>query len=269
MTIPDITQGFHDWHEAIDLYRPIHEKEGLEAAELDLNANGVAALKEAISSRSGPFPLLEGINLWPSDPPNFKKIYEDYIEQLLHVGTAVLRAMGYALELKDPETFVKHTRESFWVMRVIGYPPLDPSVATQGGVSCGEHSDYGCLTLLLQDETKNALMVRDRSGKEEWIPANPIDGAYVVNVGDMVERWTGGLVKSTKHRVVHTGGNYRVSVPFFMEPDKDCLVKPLEECIARLKKDGKQVDDDPGIVYWDHLVGKVGGNFYGSTKANS
>ena len=263
----DVTQGSRDWHEGLDWYRPIHDAEGLEAAELFLGNDGIAVANTKHSSRPSPFSLLHGINLWPSCPSGFRAIYEDYVTQVLAVGTLVLRAMGHALDLNDPEFFVRHTRESFWVMRAIGYPPLDSELASQGGVSCGEHSDYGCLTLLLQDETKGALMVKGQGDMEgEWIIANPVEGAYVVNVGDMVELWTGGLVKSTKHRVIHTGANYRVSVPFFMEPDRDCLVKPLGECIERLHKVGAQVTADKEITYWNHLVSKVGGNFYANEK---
>lgn len=86
-------------------------------------------------------------------------------------------------------------------------------------MSCGEHSDYGCVTLLLADDTRGALQVRGKDGG--WIAADPVRGMYVVNIGDMLELWTGGRWRSTRHRVVHGGGGYRVSVPFFWEPDWD------------------------------------------------
>lgn len=101
-------------------------------------------------------------------------------------------------------------------MRIIGYPPLSSSPEKEG-ISCGEHTDYGCVTLLLADNTHGALQVQDKYGG--WINADPLEGAYVVNIGDMLERWTNGLWKSTRHRVIHGGANYRVSIPFFFEPD--------------------------------------------------
>ena len=118
------------------------------------------------------------------------------------------------------------------------------------------------MTLLLADDTKGALQVshQQQDGTQEWISADPIEGAYVVNVGDMVSLWTNDLVKSTLHRVVHTGQNYRVSVPFFLEPDRDAVVEPLDECVQRsggIPKGNK-------IRYGDHLAAKVGGNFYSS-----
>ncbi|KAF8458216.1 hypothetical protein BDZ91DRAFT_743282 [Kalaharituber pfeilii] len=129
----------------------------------------------------------------------------------------MMRAMSLALHPFPPreDLFVPYLQAPFWVMRIIGYPPLANSEHV--GVSCGEHSDYGCTTFLLADDTKGALQVRAKDGS--WLGADPIEGAYVVNIGDMVEAWTNGLWKSTRHRVVHKGNGYRVSVPFFFEPD--------------------------------------------------
>jgi len=117
---------------------------------------------------------------------------------------------------------------------------------------------YGCLTLLLADPTPHALQVHS-STPSSWLNADPIPGAFVVNIGDMMERWTNGLWKSTLHRVVHTGEGFRVSVPFFLEPDFEARVRPLAECVA--KTGGGEGYKE--VVYGEHLVGKVGGNFYG------
>lgn len=180
--------------------------------------------------------------------------------------------MGEAIGSPDPDVFVKATADSFWVMRAIGYPPLLPGGL---GVSCGEHTgilyspksldtremltglDYGCTTFLLADDTTNALQVLSKTG--EWLTANPIPHAFVVNIGDMIEVWTNGLWKSTVHRVIHTGAQYRVSVPFFLEPGFETFVEPLECCIERSGGASRY----EGVVYGEHLVGKVSGNFYG------
>jgi len=236
----NVTRGRKDWHEAIDFYR-----------EWD---DGGAAPSDGI---------LAGGNLWPENPKELRDVYLGYIDEVKRVGTAVVRAMGLALGLKDEEVFVNSTRNSFWVMRMIGYPGLTLSSSNRDEdlehYSCGEHTDYGCLTLLLADSTPNALQVHP-AGSEEgtWITANPIPGAFVVNIGDMMERWTNGLWKSTRHRVIHKGENFRVSVPFFFEPDWDTRVKPLEECVAR--SGGNSIADE--VMYGDHLLGKVRGNFY-------
>ncbi|MCJ1444517.1 MAG: hypothetical protein MMC23_005019 [Stictis urceolatum] len=260
----NVSAGHRDWHEAIDWYRPFetHEKSGP-----DHPANGST---NGSHEKGPPYALLEGPNLWPGEPADFKAVYEEYVQSCKALGKSVLRAMGYALRLKDPESFAHAVEDSFWVMRAIGYPPLDEGLAKTGGVSCGEHSDYGCLTLLLDDGTPDALQVflrEEGEGEGEWVSVQPVEGALVVNVGDMVEMWTGGQVRSTKHRVVHTGKGFRVSVPFFLEPGRDVVVRCLDEFKEGLEERLERGEVGPEMTkevrYWDHLVGKIGGNFYG------
>ena len=171
-------------------------------------------------------------------------------------------------------------------MRMINYPPLPPAPAglarptntssTTGGdaadsdlsqFSCGAHTDYGCVTLLLTDPTPGALQVQLKDGT--WLPADPIPGAFVVNIGDMIERWTNGLWKSTMHRVIHRGdggenGKGRVSVPFFFEPNFDAVVRPLEDCVRR----SGQSSMHGGSTYGEHLLTKVFSNFYYSKRTD-
>jgi len=123
------------------------------------------------------------------------------------------------------------------------------------GISCGEHTDYGCLTILNQDSTRCALQVLRKDG--EWVYANPIPGAFVVNIGDMIETWTNGLYKATLHRVINTMKNYRVSVPFFFEPNFDATVAPLPSCCSP-----DNPPKYPSVMYGDHLLSKVNSNFY-------
>ncbi|KAF2670249.1 Clavaminate synthase-like protein [Microthyrium microscopicum] len=230
----NVTLGKRDAHEAVDFYREWDES------------------NSSLRPKDG---TLGGKNLWPEQPADLKAEMNKYVEEVLKVGSVLVEAMGRALGLDGDEAneLVRCTDKSFWVMRMIGYPPLEDCAE---GVSCGEHTDYGCVTLLLADETPNALQVLTRSG--EWIYANPIPGAYVVNIGDMIERWTNGLWKSTLHRVIHTGSNYRVSVPFFFEPNFNARIRPLKKCIE--KTGGKEIGDE--VVYGDHLIGKIKGNFY-------
>ncbi|MCJ1316410.1 hypothetical protein MMC15_001731 [Xylographa vitiligo] len=288
----NLTAGKRDAHEAIDWYRPVlpAEAAGLTGKELTflriygdyglarLRRHGGAdgpllddagrplVLGENARGRTPPFALLRGVNLWPDRPAEFRDVYAAYVREMLRLGEGVLRAMGWALGLRERDFFVGMSRESFWVMRAIGYPPLPAGgggtgAEGEGGVSCGEHTDYGCLTLLLADETRGALQVQARGG-EGWIVADPVEGTLVVNIGDMMERWTNGLWQSTRHRVVHRREGFRVSVPFFVEPDFDARVRPLEECV---EKSGG-VERWGEVVYGEHLLGKVGGNFYEGEK---
>ncbi|KAF1956899.1 Clavaminate synthase-like protein [Byssothecium circinans] len=252
----NVTAGKRDMHEAIDLYR-----------EWD------HAQKETGDGGPGTFKTLQGPNLWPEEPKKLNEVYLHYITQLQHVGEALVRAMGQALDLpapdstaanspgtEDSEIFVRNTDRSFWVMRLIGYPKLDTPIdtsASDSSFSCGEHSDYGCVTLLLADSTPGALQALHKDGKT-WINADPIPGHFVVNIGDMIERWTHGLWKSTRHRVIHRGEGYRVSVPFFYEPNFEAVVRPLGKCVERSGGGVKGRE----VVYGEHLMGKVVGNFY-------
>ena len=250
----NVTEGKKDFHEAIDWYRPV--KPGEPHASVTGNSNDTATANGSIADRKPPYDLLQGLNAWPTSPPNFRSIYEEYIDKMLELGTAVIRAMGMALGNGMEETLVQNTRESWWVMRAIGYPPLpeDRSIndaENEGGVSCGAHSDYGCVTLLLSDDTKGALQawVEDGAGKDEgrWINIDPMEGAVVVNIGDMLARWSGGRWKATRHRVVHRGEGYRVSVPFFFEPDWHAKVP------------GESGEGE--VVYGEYLREKVWNNF--------
>ena len=232
----NVTQGRRDWHEGLDLYREWDEP------------------------GSPPYETLKGRNLWPKTPAELQGTYEAYIADLLALSTAVVRAMGYALDPDDPDVFVKQTRKAFWCVRIIGYPPLPLSGSTDvngddTGISCGEHTDYGCVTFLLADSTTGALQVQDRSGS--WIDADPRPGAFVVNIGDMMERWTNGLWKSTRHRVIHRGQNWRFSVPFFFEPDWEARIRPLKSCLERTG--GEERYDE--VLYGEFLKRKIEGNF--------
>ena len=197
----NVTLGKRDWQEALDLY-----------CEDDGTENGGPG-------QAPPYELLKGRNLWPQRPEQLKGTYQEYVERMLQLGKAVVTAMGAALDVGDEEIFARHTLKSYWGMRLIGYSPIpdSPQANLDDGVSCGEHTDYGCVTLLLTDSVKGALQVKTTSNA--WIDADPVPGAFVVNIGDMMERWTNGLWKSTTHRVVHRGDAFRVSVPFFYEPD--------------------------------------------------
>lgn len=278
----NVTEGRRDWHEGVDWYRPVS---GGEEGQEEGAGDGTDGTEGEEGKKGPPYDWLQGPNLWPTHPPSFRAVYEEYVQRMLELSTAVVRAMGVALQLNDPEFFVRQTRRSFWVMRAIGYPPLPPSPSpspspsrdsamasvsptpdidtdtttpthtNEGGISCGAHTDYGCLTLLLADPTPGALQVQTKSGA--WIAADPVPGAFVVNIGDMMERWTNGVWRSTRHRVVHWGEGYRVSVPFFFEPDFEARVKPLEECVVA--SGGERRFGEVG--YGEFLLGKVRGNF--------
>jgi isopenicillin N synthase-like dioxygenase len=128
----NITNGIRDWHEAVDYY-----------AEWDV-------IRTTEGTKDG---FLRGEQIWPEYPPELRRVYEEYIELVKDVGSRIVKAMGEALGLEGDERdlFVEKTRESFWVMRMIGYPPLEAEYG--GGVSCGEHTGKFSLIRILKHES--------------------------------------------------------------------------------------------------------------------
>ncbi|KAJ3329489.1 hypothetical protein HDU76_007804 [Blyttiomyces sp. JEL0837] len=232
----NVTKYKKDWHEAIDLYAEVTEN------------HPIHKLSDS--------KCLKGSNLYPEHPTAFKETTLSYVTKCLEIGKATMSAM--ALGLKLSETFFDTlNNDSFWVMRIIGYPPLPQNEVKNDevGMSCGEHTDYGCLTILNQDETTGALQVLTKSG--EWINADPVPGAFVINIGDMVNVWTNDIYSSTLHRVIHKKDGYRVSIPFFYEPNFDAVVKPLPGCV----QESGGVQKHSEVVYGKHLLSKVTTNF--------
>jgi isopenicillin N synthase-like dioxygenase len=136
------------------------------------------------------------------------------------------------------------------LIRIFRYPP-QPT-----GFGVGEHTDYGFLTLLAQDQ-HGGLEVRTATG---WLSVPPVPGATVVNIGDMLDRLTGGLWRSTPHRVVNNSAGERLSWPLFFDPAFDAAVEPLPGFMPReagQRWDGASVHAPIG-TYGDCLIGKVG-----------
>jgi isopenicillin N synthase-like dioxygenase len=119
----NVTKGLQDFHEGVDFYREFN------------------AIKNDTLPSKKKYDFLRGPNLWPAHPPELKHVYEQYIEQCKKVGADLVRIMGDALGLvgEEKDTLTEATENSFWVMRMIGYPPLQDK-ADEQGVSCGEHS---------------------------------------------------------------------------------------------------------------------------------
>ncbi|KAF8582141.1 Clavaminate synthase-like protein [Ramaria rubella] len=254
----NVTAGKADNHEGLDFYRPVEAPE-----------------------KNRP---LWGNNQWPS-VPSFRVKYERWVEKMKALGLIVMEAMAVGLDMNANEWHDLRSKvdDSFWVLRVIGYPSLPDH---HDGISCGAHKDYGCLTFLYADPTPSALQVF-LHGKSPlplngaastpqvmngtWINADPVPGCVVCNIGEMWEIWTRGLYKSTLHRVIHRGSNY--SIPFFFEPNFDAVVEPLPAALRILELQNKETERLPEsegavrrkkyhcVVYGDFLLKKVGNNF--------
>jgi isopenicillin N synthase-like dioxygenase len=148
------------------------------------------------------------------------------------------------------------------LFRIFHYPATGPShVDWSRSWGVGEHTDYGLLTLLAQDR-HGGLQVK---GPRGWIEAPPMDGALVCNIGDMLERLTGGRFKSTPHRVMNVSGQDRLSFPLFFDPDWMARMVPLPGAAgdaARIAADRSERWDRASVhefegTYGDYLLGKV------------
>jgi isopenicillin N synthase-like dioxygenase len=161
---------------------------------------------------------LHGANLFPAEPADLGPAATAWIDAVVPVARAVLRGVGLGLGL-PAAWFEEHlTGDPTVLFRVFHYPPGDDR---DWGVA--EHTDYGLLTLLAQDD-RGGLQVRGPAG---WVdvPADP--GVLVCNLGDMLERLTGGRYRSTPHRVRNASGRDRLSFPLFYDPSWDATVVPL------------------------------------------
>ena len=169
-----------------------------------------------------------GPNLWPDNLPGFRHTMERYFAAMLALGRRLMRGMALSLALPE-RYFDGFVDDAIATLRLLHYPP-HPAQPMPGEKGCGEHTDFGSLTLLLQDDV-GGLQVMD-AARGAWIDAPPVPGSYVVNIGDLIERWTNGRYHSTLHRVVNASGRERYSAPFFLSGAPDHVVACLPGCLA-------------------------------------
>lgn len=161
---------------------------------------------------------------WPSAMPDLQPRMMAYYNKVNDVGYELLKL--FELSLDFPEGKLKqYFKKDMNSLRLLHYPPQQPD---EDGVHLGAraHTDTNAFTILAQD-SNGGLEVRNREG--EWVGIPPIDGTFVVNVGEVLKVWTDGVFSSTLHRVINRSGNRRYSIPFFMYPSYDAVIQPLIE----------------------------------------
>jgi len=179
-------------------------------------------------------------NQWPQDPADFQQAWEICYEAMSLLSMRLMKL--FALALKLPQNyFADFLRQPISALRANHYPALHKA-PLPGQLRAGAHSDYGSLTLLFQQDGLSGLEILNR--QKEWVPVTPCKPDIIVNLGDLMERWTNGRWVSSLHRVVtpdskKTSSHSRMSLAFFQQPDWDARIECLPTCI----------DDDGTIKY--------------------
>ncbi len=208
---------------------------------------------------------LHGPNLFPGIP-GFRATVLDYMDAMTRLGRTLMEGIALGLGLEASYFDDRYTRDPLILFRIFHYPPLVAAApdAPPGGKesraalwSVGEHTDYGVLTILRQDSS-GGLQVKSRA---QWIDAPPIPGSFVCNLGDMLDRMTGGFFRSTPHRVRNPSAAGRLSFPFFFDPSFDAEVRPIDPSQAIVddedsRWDKASVHEFQG-TYGDYVLQKV------------
>ena len=200
---------------------------------------------------------LHGTNLYPP-LPGFRDALLAYIDSVTAVGQILLSGIAVGLGLGRDYFLERYTREPTVLFRIFNYPP---ATARADELGVGEHTDYGLLTLLRQDEVGGLEIWH----QDRWLPAPPMPDSFVCNVGDMLERLTAGRYVSALHRVISASKQDRISMPLFLDPGFDAVLEPIklpadEASVAarqrRARWDGADLATISG-TYGDYLLGKV------------
>lgn len=238
-----IDQAFARSRQFFDL--PLTEKQAV-AWSSELSNRGYVGLERERLDESQPGDLKEAFNLgkavtdpagepalvqnqWPAGQEEFRQTISQFFETCGVAASRIFRAFAIALQM--PESYIDdHHQTQGFTLRLLHYPPL-ATAPKSGQIRAGAHSDYGTLTLLFQDDV-GGLEVQTVSG--EWIAAPAIADAVLINTGDLTQRWSNDVFRSTKHRVAlpsgEKAGRDRYSIAFFCQPDPDAEIACFPSC---------------------------------------
>ena len=165
-----------------------------------------------------------GPSQWPTELPDVRAHCEAYIDAMNGLSLRLMQLMALSLHLPE-DYFDAACHDPMVTLRMVRYP-AHPEGADERTFGAGAHTDWGAVTILAQD-AHGGLEVQMPDGS--WVAATPMEGTFVVNLGDMIPRWTNGLYHSNPHRVRNTfsGGAARYSIPFFYEPEYLARIVPV------------------------------------------
>lgn len=194
---------------------------------------------------------LQGPNQWPADPW-FKEVVERYELAVRTLGLRLLPAIATALG-QDPAFFAPHFTSPNTALRLIHYPPT-PKDRPDDLFGANQHTDYGFITILSQDAIGGLEVLNaDRS----WLPVVSIPGTFVINIGDMLARWTNDRFQSTPHRVVNASTERdRYSIAYFFDPN----LKTVIRCMPGLADPGEGERYEP-VVLSDYVSMRLNANY--------
>lgn len=194
---------------------------------------------------------LRGPNNWPEQPPEFRPALSAYYDALGECGSLLLRGVALSLGIAE-DFFVEKYRKRLQRTQIVYYPP-QPAEADADQFGVAPHTDFGCITLLWQDSA-GGLEVQTVDG--DWTAAPPIPGTFVVNVGDLLARWSNDRYRSTAHRVVNRSGRERFSIATFYDPDFKAIVDP-----ADLGLPAGEAQRYETVSAGEHILGRINASF--------
>jgi isopenicillin N synthase-like dioxygenase len=200
---------------------------------------------------------MHGPNLFPTDLPQFREIVLDYMAAMTKLGHSLMMGIALSLGLEDSYFADRYTSDPLILFRIFNYPAAPLNAENKSSLGVGEHTDYGLLTILRQDMS-GGLEVKTKS---HWVAAHPIANSFVCNIGDMLDRMTGGRYLSTPHRVRNLTRHNRLSFPFFFDPNFNAEVRPIE-INAEVNENKENRWDRASVhefrgTYGDYLLSKV------------
>ena len=171
--------------------------------------------------------------IWPTEPPDFRPAWETYYAHMEALASRLMSLSAVALGL-DPDFFADKIDRHVSALRALNYPP-QAQHPVPGQIRAGAHTDYGTLTILKPGSGTGGLEVLLESGS--WLPVPQVEGAFVINIGDLMARWTNDRWRSTVHRVVNPDAvaasrERRQSMAFFHQPNWDAEVACLPTCVS-------------------------------------
>ncbi|KAI9729280.1 MAG: hypothetical protein M1834_006951 [Cirrosporium novae-zelandiae] len=194
--------------------------------------------------------FMHGANQWPSSLPGLKPDVSTYFSHILILARRLIRLFALALNL--PETYFDSMMARPGTMgKMLHYPTQSPTSQVAEALGIGAHTDIECFTILCQDNSVPGLQVLNQKG--EWILAPPKPGTFVINIGDMLARWSNDTFLSTVHRVLNITGQERYSLPVFMGPSYETILKPLETCVSE-ERPARYEPISAGLYVWKRLA---------------